>query len=474
MARGTIARRLLGVPWPPLVAVGLFIILLVSIFAQRLIERPQARSNGPLTIVVAGDTRGAIAPVCSANPTGGLARRGELIRRARAAGPVVVADLGNAAFGDSAYDRANFSAILKGEALLGVAAHNVGPSEAALGAAELRELGRRSGVLFVSTNVRDATGRPVAETLRVVESGGRRVAIAGLLSPSYGGESLRIESPRQALDGALQPHVEYDDLLVLAYLTQEETKELLSHLPGQALVVTPADVEASVEGDSAAIVLTASVGQQGTSVVRFDRDPADGWSGQSIAVDSNVPEEPRQIDNLVEYHRELARRDFAAQETRFVLELPPAVGRETQVAGTHTCRACHIQDCAAWDNSPHARAWQTLVDRGVQYDVACQRCHTTGFGWAGGFVSADRSHATLNVGCESCHGPSFAHVLDPMTRTPLVARDQCGRCHTAETSGEFNFDAAWGAIRHGPSAEALVPTTDRATSVPLPDSRPVN
>jgi hypothetical protein len=474
MARGTIARRLLAVPWPPLVAVGSFVIVLVAIVAQRLIERPQARSNGPLTILVAGDTGGAIGPVCGANASGGLSRRGEIVRRARAEGPVVVADLGNAAFDDSAYDRVNFAAILKGEAIMGVAAHNVGPSEAAMGAAELRELSKRSGVSFVSTNVRDAAGRPVAETLRVVEVGGRRVAIAGLLSPSYGGESLRIESPRKALDQALPPEAEYDDLLVLAYLTPDEIKELPPNLPPRALVVTPAGVELNEQAGLAASALSASVGKHGTSVARFDREPTAGWSVRSVALDAIVPEAPKQVENLVAYHRDLARHDFSAQDTSFVLELAPVLSREAQVAGTHTCRACHVQDCAAWDNSAHSRAWQTLVDRGVQFDAACQRCHSTGFGWAGGFVSADRSHATLNVGCESCHGPSFAHVVDPMTRTPLVARDQCGRCHTADTSPQFNFEAAWGAIRHGPAAEALVPTPDRASPVTLPDSRPVN
>jgi hypothetical protein len=474
MARRTIARRLLGVPWPPLVAVGSFFILVVVIVAQRLIERPQARFDGPLTVLVAGDTRGAIAPICGANANGGLAHRGEIVRRARADGPALLADLGNAAFGDSAYDRVNFEAILKGEAIMGVAAHNVGPSEAALGAAELRALSKRSGVSFVSTNVRDDVGRPVAETLRVVVAGGRRVAIAGLLSPSYGGESLRIESPRKAVDQALPPEEEYDELLVLAYLTQNEVKELLPNLPPQALVVTPADVELNDQTDSASRVFSASVGRHGTSVARFDREPTGGWSVRSVALDANLSEEPKQVENLVAYHRDLAGHDFAAEDTRFVVDLPPVVGREAQVAGTHTCRVCHVQDCAVWDNSAHARAWQTLVDRGVQYDAACQRCHTTGFGWAGGFVSADRSHATLNVGCESCHGPSFAHVVDPMIRTPLVARDQCGRCHTPETSPLFNVEAAWGAIRHGPTAEALGPTADRASPVTVPDSRPVN
>ncbi len=133
--------------------------------------------------------------------------------------------------------------------------------------------------------------------------------------------------------------------------------------------------------------------------------------------------------------------------------------------------------CAiAWRGTiRHARAWQTLVDRGVQYDAECQRCHTTAFGWTGGFASADRSHAALNVGCESCHGPSFSHVLDPMTRTPLAARDQCGRCHTAEVSPKFDMDAAWTAIRHGPTAaEAAIPTADHPPPVTLPGSRPVN
>ncbi len=114
----------------------------------------------------------------------------------------------------------------------------------------------------------------------MVEAGSRRVAIAGLLSPDYGGELLKIESPRKALAEALPAETEYDDLLVLAYLTQDQIKELLPHLPAGALVAVPAGVEVEAREDEAVVaVITAAVGARGASVVRFDREAVTGWSG---------------------------------------------------------------------------------------------------------------------------------------------------------------------------------------------------
>jgi len=103
----------------------------------------------------------------------------------------------------------------------------------------------------------------------------------------------------------------------------------------------------------------------------------------------------------------------------------------------------------SWEASGHAHAWQTLVPRGFHVDPYCLQCHTTGYGFPGGFESVRRSATMFGVGCENCHGPSTAHAKDPKIRTPFVAADQCIRCHDHENSPNFEYADHWLRIRHG-------------------------
>jgi hypothetical protein len=93
------------------------------------------------------------------------------------------------------------------------------------------------------------------------------------------------------------------------------------------------------------------------------------------------------------------------------------------------------------------------MERGYHVDSYCQQCHTTGYGLPGGFESAGGSAALRSVGCESCHGPSQAHVRNPKLHTPFAARDQCQSCHDHENSPQFNYAAYWPRIEHGKPAE---------------------
>ncbi len=88
-----------------------------------------------LAVVVSGDTAGWIMPCgCTTNQSGGLPRRGTYVRVARADHTVILADAGGAPDGTSPYQRLKFEAILGGERAMGIAAHNLGAPEAALGA----------------------------------------------------------------------------------------------------------------------------------------------------------------------------------------------------------------------------------------------------------------------------------------------------------------------------------------------------
>jgi hypothetical protein len=461
MANRSIARRLLGIPWPPILAALLVASLVVAFIVQWSAGTRHGKVPQELTILVSGDTNGLLFPCgCAAAQPGGLARRGEIVRQARTAGPVLYAELGGAPGGSSVYDQLKFSTILRGELAMGIAAHNIGPTEVALGVEELQRLARELKFPFVSTNVRDRGGRPLAEPLRLIETSGRRVAVLGLLSPQYGDDSLQVLDPADSIDAALAESTpKYDLLLVLAYLPSDELSTLAARLPAKAVLVGPNQASSIPNSNNAVAGL---VGRQGQSLVRFDVTKDDRWSTSDVIVAAALPEDARQIDNLIAYHQELAKHDFSPAQTGLQMPLPPEVASTHRVAGTDACRACHAEDCAVWDISGHKRAWQSLVDRGVHYDAACQRCHTTGYGWPGGFDSVETSFETISVGCESCHGPSDAHRLDPANiRTPLVATEQCIQCHDADNSPGFDPASAWARIKHGSGRSALrIPETD--------------
>jgi hypothetical protein len=450
---------------------ALILSLSVALVVRRSIQSPPSSTAGPMTILVSGDTQGLLfAGDCGFGLPGGLARRGTIVRQAQAESPVLYVELGNAVSGDSAYDRLKFAAIVRGEIAMEVAAHNIGPAEMRLGVEELQRLAAELNVPFVSTNIRDAHGRPLAEPMRLVDIAGRRIALAGIVSPSYAKEPLEVLDPAAAIEAALgDKAMPYDTLLVLAYLPADELSQLAARLPKRAVLVGPSladsldnDAQAGrasrvgqVRADAASFDaddnIAGFVGRTGFSLVRIDfsKRASDQWTSRNIPIDPSLPEDPRQLDNLVAYHQELARHDFAPSDTGLVMPLPVEVASTARTAGSHACRACHAAECASWDHSGHARAWQSLVNRGVHYDAACQRCHTTGYGWDGGFYSAERSIGTVSVGCESCHGPSLAHALSPSIRTPLVARQQCGLCHDADHSPGFDYSTAWLRIQHG-------------------------
>src|SRR4051794_31567623 len=140
----------------------------------------------PLEILVSGDTSGWIVPCgCTSNQSGGLLRRGTFVREERSRHEVVLLDVGGAAAGTSPYDRANFEAIVAGELLMGLTAHNLGGPELALGANYLRELAARTKAPFICANTRDNAGQPIADAYRLVSTGGRRLVIVGVVSSRY-------------------------------------------------------------------------------------------------------------------------------------------------------------------------------------------------------------------------------------------------------------------------------------------------
>ena len=429
-------------------------LLLAMTAACRDKEAGLAGSVRPLAVIVSCDTAGWIVPCgCSSKQAGGLLRRATYVQGIRRSADVLLADAGGAPGGTSPYDRQKFAAVLRGEIEMQTAAHNIGAAEAEFGVESLRELVTELHAPLISTNVKDGQGHEFVPTHGLIKLGGQRIAIAGLLSTKYAREGLKIDDPYESLIrlmGTLKG--QFDQLLVLAYLPEDELEILVNRVP-EADMFVGGPTRQTIAPRRAGPSIWGATTNRGKFLVHLERaTSAVPWQGKIVELDHEIADDAIQAKNLKRFRDELTRLDFRADQTGFNPMLSKDLPTDYRIDGTETCQKCHPHDCQHWSETSHGHAWKTLTDKNAQMDPYCQHCHTTGYGLPGGFASMSTGQQRQNVGCESCHGPSHAHVLRPTKKTLYDARDRCTQCHDHENSPKFRYEEFWSQIVHGVSA----------------------
>ncbi len=114
--------------------------------------------------------------------------------------------------------------------------------------------------------------------------------------------------------------------------------------------------------------------------------------------------------------------------------------------GTKKCRSCHSSEYKVWRKTKHGTNFD-ILHGDEKKNAECLKCHTTGFGKPGGFVSEDASAGLESTGCESCHGPGSAHVTaakdapeegaweKKISKTP---QNTCIDCHNPHVNRKEN------------------------------------
>ncbi len=182
---------------------------------------------------------------------------------------------------------------------------------------------------------------------------------------------------------------------------------------------------------------------------------------------------------MEEYTRELRDKNFLERygQVKHPLQIldedQPVKGLRNIVpvtyVGSKACEKCHQHAHAydVWAKSKHSHAYKTLVDAkrpsNRQFDPECIVCHTVGFGYQSGFVSATKTPHLENVGCESCHGPCsvhvknstnavwqkrinpWKHIKNPQAKKSAI-QDMCVKCHDQDNDVTWTnegFDKKW-------------------------------
>jgi len=418
-------------------------------------------------IVVSGDTRGFIVPCgCASKQLGGLPRRATFL--GSLSEDRLYVDAGGSAARAFEYDRLKVEFIWRGMESMSVAALNLGASEVAFGKEFLDTAIAKADLPFVSSNVCDENGVPLVPTFRRLEVGGARVALLGVCSASYaGGEGLRLIEPKEALREPieqLRPGV--DLLILLAQAPEAELRVLAETYPeldavlatGQSQPISPRLLHERT--------LLAGVGIKGKFLASVPWHPEGGhpeggppegerhrWvpgEGRIVEVADSIPEHAELTALVGEYQVALRNASLPPEKTGEVVTLLASLPGDYRYAGSESCLTCHELEGDIWKKSPHAHGLETLDEKGFEADPYCVRCHTTGYGGPGGYRTLTERRTRGGVGCESCHGPSQAHMRSPETRsTSARASEACITCHDPENSPEFSFDVYWPKIVHG-------------------------
>jgi len=109
---------------------------------------------------------------------------------------------------------------------------------------------------------------------------------------------------------------------------------------------------------------------------------------------------------------------------------------DNKYVGAEKCKSCHPKQFADFESRKFTKAWAVLQMRGKTKDPECLKCHVTGFGKPGGFVSEETTPFLRYKQCEACHGAGQAHVNNPGDATARAAmigyvkdKNVCIECH---------------------------------------------
>ncbi|MFA5100561.1 MAG: cytochrome c family protein [Candidatus Omnitrophota bacterium] len=120
----------------------------------------------------------------------------------------------------------------------------------------------------------------------------------------------------------------------------------------------------------------------------------------------------------------------------FVTSSPRAFAQENKFVGAEKCKGCHPQQYKDFESRKFTKAWAVLQMRGKTKDPECLKCHVTGYGQPGGFISEEETPYLRYKQCEACHGAGGKHAAnagDTEAKTAMKNyvkdKDACIQCH---------------------------------------------
>lgn len=355
---------------------------------------------------------------------------------------------------------------MDGMSLIGYDVHGLGDSELQFGLLGLEELFDRASFPTLSSNVTDVyTGEPYLPRHMTIQAGSARVAVTSAVAPAFvqpadlddgHGRVLEVLDATSALiDAVAELRQDADVVVVMAHVGIDAATAL-----ADAVADTGGDIDILIVSHGGPLLLDplhrggtiiAAAGLRGQFIGRLDitLDAAGAVAavaGGPVMLNESVPDDPALSALYQDYldQVESAIDDILASIPE---EVPPSGG---SYIGRAACTSCHPNQSTQWLTTPHAQAFSSLLGVNQEFDPECTVCHTTGFGYLGGFRLLSVTPGLTDVQCESCHGAGAAHVADPQLGYGLTAEATCRTCHEAARFPDWDYATARPQILHTP------------------------
>lgn len=414
-----------------------------------------------LVIVTTSDVGGKTSPCGCHTPKGGLARKATFLDSVRTKHANVLALDAGGFFPATDDEREAAPFMLSEMARLGTAAAGVGVNELRYGYSFAHEHARSAGLPLVCANLaRFHDGQPAFEPWRVVEAGGYRVGVFGLISrnaelgPSR--DSLRADDPDSCAVVAIAAlrKAGAEVVVLLSQLGKAEGESLATRVKGIDLIVGGGGVPVLPSGQQVAGATALYGGNQGWHVgvadVRLTKERRVlDIAAKTVVLDPAVRNQPAMQARVKAFEDSLNAHLQARDAAMGASEKPG--DNVPHYVGMAACIKCHAPEFEQWKQSPHAKAWATLTEQHKESTPACVSCHVTGYREPGGFRTADDAARLGNVQCEACHGMGTEH-RKWTDQGNTVAEATCRKCHTETTSPTFTMAAYRPHVLHTPPA----------------------
>ncbi len=409
----------------------------------------QPPDTATVTIFLTGDVLGELKPCgCASGQLGGFEKRASILQKVTTDKKLVI-DTGNFIADETEQDIIKFGIIMQALGMLGYDIVNLTDNDIRIAT----ELGLLESVSFDVISYASEPDSTISATrTRELQIGDKCLLVA--VSSAKGG-SQQIESVQKLFPTR---HNGHEGPILNILITDDCREHLIEHISDMDVVdvlICPASADEPVIVDQKRekpMVLT--VGRLGKYVGQLTVRLGEGQSLQldykEVPVDEQLPSDEELVQLYKQYQFMVAEEELLEK----VIKVPLPNG--LQYLGSTSCgfgSSCHQYEYEKWSQKAHAKAYQTLVDVGSQYDPECIKCHVVGLDYETGFVS-EKSHEDLrNVGCEVCHGPGSKHltaVIAGKNETDISEpQSVCIDCHTPEHSNyEGREDEYMQKIRH--------------------------
>jgi hypothetical protein len=434
---------------------------------------PPARPE--LTLLYSSDLRGRLSPD-TADASGGLARRATLVDRVKLEGGVVVqVDAGDLLAGsaDVAIPGASYGRdvrthmVLASYDRLGLDVVTLGERDLEMGRDRLKAALRAAEISVVAANLFGKADERPFPADQLIETGGQSIGVFGILDmpPEQAADlqplGFRLGDAGEAAIAEVQSLRSRGARLVVGLFHivggRARAEQILARATGIDVVVLGHAGDDASAGFATVVGRTQVLfaGTLGTALGRLDvRGFRPGsqpkFEDHTLKLTGAIPDQVG-VGSIERAAAATLRQKSGQKE--------PLVPINWTYASNEGCEMCHKAEVEQWNTTAHAQAFAALKKFRRDRDTECLGCHMTGYLQAGQTTNAELTTKYFsNVGCESCHGPSAAHVRATNKKSGTsrtVGPEVCMGCHTNDQSlVSFDYASALPSIL-GPGHAAL-------------------